>query len=116
MKRIEIEGQVYCPRSGYEGYQDLADCMICDYHGGIEVNYVVCAFARNGEAREMKNKGILSGYNPTKNDFLSGYDTGFDKDGNSIPAHIFRILDRLDILEKKVNDLKDIAENGEVRE
>jgi hypothetical protein len=49
MKRIEIEGQVYCPRSGYEGYQDLADCMSCDYHGGIEVNYVVCAFARNGE-------------------------------------------------------------------
>jgi hypothetical protein len=52
MLRIEIEGRVNCPRPGYEGDQDLADCMSCDYHGGIEVNYVVCAFARNGEVRE----------------------------------------------------------------
>jgi len=47
MKRIEIEGRVNCHRPGYEGYQDLVDCMNCDFHVGLEVNYVVCAFAQN---------------------------------------------------------------------
>ena len=47
MKRIEIEGKVYCRHPDYEGYQDLSDCMACDYHVGLEVNYVVCAFAQN---------------------------------------------------------------------
>jgi len=46
MKRIEIEGRVICPRPGYVGYQDLSDCMACDYHVGLEANYVVCAFAQ----------------------------------------------------------------------
>ena len=64
----------------------------------------------------MTDKDILSGYNPTKNSFMSGYDPDFDKYGNSIPAHIFRILDRLDTLEKKVNALEEITRNGEVRE
>jgi len=34
------------PPPDYEGYQDLSDCMACDYHVGLEVNYVVCAFAQ----------------------------------------------------------------------
>jgi len=46
MNRIEIEGKIYCPHPDYEGYQDLSDCMVCDYHVGLEVNYVVCAFAQ----------------------------------------------------------------------
>ena len=47
MNRIEIEGKIYCPHPDHEGYQDLSDCMACDYHVGLEVNYVVCAFAQN---------------------------------------------------------------------